>query len=151
MEWLQKFGDLCQQAWFYLPAVLSFITAVGLPSLVQIAKIFKSAKLYLTQTKTLIGKFNEVIKVVKQLKEFINTLKGDIEQFLVDEIKYDEKRLTYVYNAKEKKVIEEHVAYLKQKLDTVQKMPELPDVIEFTQDELNPDKKKIKVKVKANE
>lgn len=147
-EWLQQFSEWCQQAWVYIPAVLSFITAIGLPSLVQIAKIFKSAKLYLTQTKTLIGKFNEVVKVVNQLKDSIKSLKGDIEQFLKDEIDYDEKRLQFTYNAKQKEAIRGHIDYLKKKLDIVQKMPELPNVVEFTQDELNPDKKKIKVKVK---
>lgn len=147
-EWLVKFTEWCQQAWVYIPAILSFITAIGLPSLVQIAKIFKSAKLYLTQTKTLIGKFNEVVKVVNQLKDVIKTLRHDIEQFLEDEIAYDEKKLLAVYNAKEKEMIRGHIEYLKQKLDNVKKLNELPDVKEFTQDELNLDKKKIKVKVK---
>ena len=150
-EWLLKFSEWCQQAWVYIPAVLSFITAIGLPSLVQIAKIFKSAKLYLTQTKSLMGKFNEVVKVVKQLIEFIKTLRGDIEQFLKDEIDYDEKRLQYTYNAKEKEAIRGHIKYLKEKLDSVQKLGELPEVKEFTQEELNLDKKKIKVKVKEKD
>ena len=96
-EWLLKFSEWCQQAWVYIPAVLSFITAIGLPSLVQIAKIFKSAKLYLTQTKSIMGKFKEVVKVVKQLIEFIKTLRGDIEQFLKDEIDYGLRPVGYDY------------------------------------------------------
>ena len=148
MEWLDRFGEWCQQAWVYIPAILSFITAIGLPSLVQIAKIFKSAKLYLTQTKTLMGKFNEVVKIVKELIAFIKNLKGDMEQFLEDEIAYDKERLEHTYNVKQKAAIENHISYLEEKLAKIQGMKELPTVKEFTEEELNLDKKKIKVKVK---
>mgnify|MGYP003338409747 CR=1 FL=1 len=57
-QFIEKLNWLCQQAWIYIPAILSFISAIGLPSLVQIAKIFSSAKLYLTQVTKLKDKIN---------------------------------------------------------------------------------------------
>lgn len=147
-DWLQQFSNWLQQAWVYIPAVLSFITAIGLPSLIQIAKIFSASKIYLSQTKTLIGKFNQTVKIVNQLKDYIDSLKGDWEKFLEDEISYEEKRLDAVYNIKQKKVIEDHILYLNKKLEATRKKEALPEAKEITLEELNSDKKKIKVKVK---
>ena len=149
-EWLNKLSEFLQQAWVYIPAILSFITAIGLPSLVQIAKIFASAKLYITQTKTLMGKFNEVVKVVQQLIKLIEAIKGDMVDFLKDEIAYDQEKLKCTYNAKEKKAIEGHIAYLQAKLDKVEHLDEqLPTINEISEEELNQDKKKkVKLKVK---
>ena len=74
MEWLNEFGEWLKQAWVYLPAILSFISAIGFPSMVQIAKIFSSAKLYLSQAKTLKDKINVLVKTTNAFNSVCNEL-----------------------------------------------------------------------------
>lgn len=43
----------CEQAYIYVPTILAFISAIGIPSLVSIAKIVSNAKQTYKMLKTL--------------------------------------------------------------------------------------------------
>lgn len=100
-DFLDTLNYYLQQAWVYLPMVLSFITAFGLPSLVQIAKIFASAKLYLTQVKTLLKKVNECVDTIDKMVDFIDA-------FVDKELEHNEQMIETTINRKQKQMLENH-------------------------------------------
>ena len=68
-NFFEQLNQFMQKAYFYIPAILAFITAVGLPSLVQIAKIVAYAKVYLAQSSRILKKMNETVEQVEPLNE----------------------------------------------------------------------------------
>lgn len=134
-EFLDKLSYWLQQAYVYLPIILSFISAIGLPSLVQIAKIFASAKLYLTRTKVLMNKVNECVDTINKMSNMINS-------FIDNELVFTEQLESSSYNKKQKALCIEH----KQHLIELKTKSMNFKVEVIPQEELQK-KKKVKVKV----
>lgn len=70
-EFLNNLGEWMKQAYVYIPAILSFISAIGFPSLVQISKIVASVKLYVTQIQVILKKLNETVEAFNDLADFV--------------------------------------------------------------------------------
>ena len=128
-EWLYK---LWEQAYFYIPLILSFLAAIGVPSAVQLIKIFSVNR-------------KNAIRFTK-IEEYINanngkeTDKHDTELNLIDcQIKEATALMNLSYNPNIKKVYQDKINDLnecKDKLTT------------FKLEEVHTSNKKIKVKVK---
>lgn len=131
-------NNLLEQAYIYIPMVCTFITAVGLPSLVQVAKIFASANLYLTQVKYLKNKVNECVEMNNKMIEYI-------DNFVDDEISYNTELLKCTYNKQQKQLIIKRITSLEQrkvnnKIFKITAIENLPQKAEKT--------KKVVVKIK---
>lgn len=139
-EFMNQVGEFLKQAWVYIPAIISFISAIGFPSLVSIAKIVASAKVYLAQTSKILAKVNEAVDVANRMVEVI-------ESNLNDEITFCEQLHDSTYSKKEKAVLEERVKTLKKKKEELllRKVEAIPE------EELAPKKVKVKVKIKDPE
>ena len=138
-EFLNKLGEFLKQAWVYIPAILSFISAIGIPSLVSIAKIVASAKVYLAQTAKILAKVNEALDVANKMVEFI-------ESNLDDEIRFCEELGKATYSKREKAVLSERVEMLKRKKEEL-----LLKKVDAIPEEIAPKKVKVKVKIKDTE
>ena len=153
MEWLNQLGEWLKQAWVYIPAVLSFISAIGVPSLVQIAKIFSSAKLYLEQVKTLKGKINVLVDTVNAFNGACNQLINVEIQNLSEELNFLELQKALTYNKKMQELIEERIKQIKAKIEELSNTT-VADLVKQIEDQELAKKptKKVKVKVvKSNE
>lgn len=139
-EFLNKLGEFLKQAWVYIPAILSFISAIGFPSLVSIAKVLASAKVYLAQTAKILTKVNEAVDVANRMVEVI-------ESNLNDEITFCEQLGDSTYSKKVKAVLDERVKTLKKKKEELL----LKKVEAIPEEELAPKKVKVKVKIKDPE
>lgn len=149
-QFLNNLSAWFQQAWVYIPAILSFISAIGLPSLVQIAKIFTSAKLYLQNTKTIKDKVNVVINTVNQFNKACDYLVQVQVQNLAEELHFLELQKALTYNKKMQELIEQRIEQIKQRIEDLKKIT-IGDIIKQIEDtELASNKKatkKVKVKV----
>lgn len=147
-EFLDQVNYYLQQAWVYLPMILSFITAFGLPTLVQLAKIFSSAKLYLGQVSKILKKVNESVILLKKMAKFM-------QESIDKEIAYLENLQKCTYNKKQQKLIEQRLLVLKDKkinalsfvIDEIKK----EEVSKETIKRENKEAKKIKVRVKIKD
>ena len=149
-DWLSRFSEWLQQAWVYIPAILSFITAIGLPSLVQIAKIFASAKLYLTQTKTLLGKLNEVIKLYNNLVTMYEDTKELYVAVMEDEICFDSEIMSKTINVKLKDAYAKRIDTLNKRTDLLRSQQKISKLDEIKEEDLEMAKKSVKLKVKKD-
>lgn len=147
-NFLETLSSWLQQAWVYIPAILSFITAIGLPSLIQISKIFLSAKLYLEQVKTLKDKINVLISTTNAFNKVCNDLIQIQLQELADQIEFLELQKALTYNKKLQKAIQERIEKIKAKIEELRQMNvgELVDKI-IDADLNKKSSKKVKVKV----
>lgn len=135
MEFLDKLSEILSQAYVYIPAILSFISAIGFPSMVQIAKIFSSAKLYVTQIAKVFKKMNETVDVVNNLTDFIiSTLDEDAQFF--------EAFAETTYNKNQRQACLDRAAAIRARKQLVFKK------IEELKEEQSAKKKKVKVKVR---
>lgn len=146
-EWLNQLGEWFKQAWVYIPMILSFITAIGLPSLVQIAKIFSSARLYLTQVKTLKEKLNVAIETTNQTNKVCGFLMERLEEDVANRIEFLELQLVCTYNKKMQEVIRNEIEKLKARLQEYKNIT-IGQLIELVSDRDLQPKKVVKVKVK---
>lgn len=136
-EFLEKLGYWLQQAWVYIPAVLAFISAVGIPALVQIAKILAAARSYLSQNAKLKGKANETLEEVNKMAEALSSSLREEAEFL-------ESLAATAYNKKQKAAIMERARKLRQRADGGFSK------IERIAEEADPkNKRKVKVKVRV--
>ena len=134
-EFLDNLGNWLKQAYVYIPAILAFISSIGFPSLVQIAKIVSAAKLYVTQISVVFKKMNETLEEVNKLSDFIlATIEEDAQFF--------EAMAETTYNKKQKQAYLERAAILRSRKDNAFKR------IELLKEETKQTKKKIKVKVR---
>lgn len=132
------FNNLLEQAYVYIPMVCTFITAVGLPSIVQISKIVASANLYLTQVKVLKNKVNECVDTNNKMIDYIDHLTND-------EIEYNKQLYKVTANQKQKALILARIGQLEQrkvdnKVFKITAIEHLPEKAEKT--------KKVVVKIK---
>ena len=139
-DFLNKLGEWLKQAWVYIPAILAFISAIGLPSLVQIAKIFASAKLYLTKVSVLLKKTNETVDEVNRLLDFMI---AEID----DDIHYEQRRLSASFNIKEKEIIAERIDLLCKRKERLSNRK----IEKLQEEDVSKKKVKVKVKIKAPE
>jgi len=135
-EFLNWLNWLINQAYIYIPAVLAFITAIGIPSIVQLAKIFKSAKLYLTQTSVLLKKLNESLYIITKLVDFTTSQ-------IDSEIAFYETLIKTTYNKKQKMIFVSRIEFLKLQKETANRLT----IQSIDIDSITP-KKKIKVRIK---
>lgn len=133
-NFFESLNHFLQQAYVYIPAVLAFISAFGIPSLVQIAKIVAAAKIYLTQASKFIGKTNETLAQVNRIADFVL-------QTLDDDAAFFEELAATTYNKKQKE------AYLTRAASIRAKKKNAFAKIEAIKEDPQP-KKKVKVKVK---
>lgn len=147
-EILEQINYWLQQAWVYIPAILSVITAFGLPSLIQISKIFSSAKLYLGQVSKLLKKVNESVVMLNRLISYMH------EQ-IDEEITYLENLKKCTYNKKQIAVIDDRLNKLEEQKAATLKL----FINEIKKEEIsketiikeNKEAKKVKVRVKIKD
>lgn len=136
-EFLNQLSYWLSQAYVYIPAILTAISSIGFPAIVQIAKIFASAKLYLQQVSVLLKKLNECVVQVQGICELVTA-------WTENDIAFHEELAKTTINKKQRLVIENHVNSLKQRKVLVSNMK----IKALEKSELEPKKVKIKVKVK---
>ena len=136
-EFLNQLSYWLSQAYVYIPAILTAISSIGFPAIVQIAKIFASAKLYLQQVSVLLKKLNECVVQVQGICELVTA-------WTENDIAFHEELAKTTINKKQRIVIENHVNSLKQRKVLVSNMK----IKALEKSELEPKKVKIKVKVK---
>lgn len=136
-EFLNQLSYWLSQAYIYIPAILTAISSIGFPAIVQIAKIFASAKLYLQQVSVLLKKLNECVVQVQDICELVTA-------WTENDIAFHEELAKTTINKKQRLVIENHVNSLKQRKVLVSNMK----IKALEKSELEPKKVKIKVKVK---
>lgn len=136
-EFLNQLSYWLSQAYIYIPAILTAISSIGFPAIVQIAKIFASAKLYLQQVSVLLKKLNECVVQVQGICELVTA-------WTENDIAFHEELAKTTINKKQRLVIENHVNSLKQRKVLVSNMK----IKALEKSELEPKKVKIKVKVK---
>lgn len=136
-EFLNQLSYWLSQAYIYIPAILTAISSIGFPAIVQIAKIFASAKLYLQQVSVLLKKLNECVAQVQGICELVTA-------WTENDIAFHEELAKTTINKKQRLVIENHVNSLKQRKVLVSNMK----IKALEKSELEPKKVKIKVKVK---
>jgi hypothetical protein len=136
-EFLNQLSYWLSQAYVYIPAILTAISSIGFPAIVQIAKIFASAKLYLQQVSVLLKKLNECVVQVQGICELVTA-------WTENDIAFHEELAKTTINKKQRLVIENHVNSLKQRKGLVSNMK----IKALEKSELEPKKVKIKVKVK---
>lgn len=136
-EFLNQLSYWLSQAYVYIPAILTAISSIGFPAIVQIAKIFASAKLYLQQVSVLLKKLNECVVQVQGICELVTA-------WTENDIAFHEEIAKTTINKKQRLVIENHVNSLKQRKVLVSNMK----IKALEKSELEPKKVKIKVKVK---
>lgn len=137
-NFFEQLNQFMQKAYFYIPAILAFITAVGLPSLVQIAKIVAYAKVYLAQASRILKKMNETVEQVNAIADFVlSSLDEDAAFF--------EELAATTYNKKQKE------AYLAQASRIRSKRQRALGKIEILKEDVETAKKKVKVKVRIKE
>lgn len=136
-EFLNQLSYWLSQAYVYIPAILTAISSIGFPAIVQIAKIFASAKLYLQQVSVLLKKLNECVVQVQGICELVTV-------WTENDIAFHEELAKTTINKKQRLVIENHVNSLKQRKVLVSNMK----IKALEKSELEPKKVKIKVKVK---
>lgn len=74
MEWIQQ---LFEKAYFYIPTILAAMSAIGIPSIVSLAKLITNAKYFLSELSLVFSKINEIITIVQRLIDNSNQL-GDL-------------------------------------------------------------------------
>ena len=136
-EFLNQLSYWLSQAYVYIPAILTAISSIGFPAIVQIAKIFASAKLYLQQVSVLLKKLNECVVQVQGICELVTA-------WTENDIAFHEELAKTTINKKQRLVIENHVNSLKQRKVLVSNMK----IKALEKSELEPKKVKINVKVK---
>ena len=134
-EFLDNLNHWISQAYVYIPAILAFISSIGFPSLVQIAKIVSSAKLYVTQISVVFKKMNETLDEVNKLSDFILTT-------LEEDAAFFEAMAETTYNKKQKQAFIDRAAALRRRKDYAFKR------IEALKEDAVANKKKVKVKVR---
>ena len=134
-EFFENLGYWLEQAYVYIPAILAFISSIGFPSLVQIAKIFASAKIYLSKISVILKKTNETVECVNALADFcLDMIDKDAEFF--------DQMAECTFNKKEKELYQKRAAALRErKANAFKKIESLKEDVEAS-------KKKIKVKVR---
>lgn len=137
MDIFETISYWLSQAYIYIPSILAAISAIGFPAIVQIAKIFASAKLYLQQVSVLLKKLNECVVQVQGIVELVNN-------WTENDIAFHEELAKTTINKKQRLVIENHVNQLKQRKGLIENMK----IKALEKSELEPKKVKIKVKVK---
>lgn len=135
-EELDFINNLLQQAYFYIPAILSFISAIGFPSLVQIAKIVASVRLYTTKIAVVFSKVNETVAAVNKLADFTIS-------YMDEDAKFFEDLAETEYNKKRKQ------AYLDRAETLRRRKAEAVKHIELLKEEVEKAKKKVRVRVKV--
>lgn len=134
-NFLDNLHHWLSQAYVYIPAILAFISSIGFPSLVQIAKIVSSVKLYVTQIQVVFKKMNETLEEVNKLSDFVlSTLDEDAQFF--------EALAETTYNKKQRQAFLDRVASIRNRRQFAFKK------IETLKEESAPKKKKVKVKVR---
>lgn len=134
-DFFDNLGYWLRQAYIYIPAILAFISSIGFPSLVQIAKIVSSAKLYITQIQVVFKKMNETLEEVNKLSDFVlRTIEEDATFF--------EALAETTYNKKQRQALLERAQALRERKKLAFKQ------IESIKETAIEKKKKIKVKVK---
>jgi len=134
-ETLDFINNLLQQAYFYIPAILGFISAVGFPSLVQIARIVAAVRLYVAKIAVVTTKVNETVSAVNALAEFTVS-------YMDEDAKFFEDLAETEYNKKRKE------AYLKRAEVLRQRKAKAIKHIEAIKEELESAKRKRKVRVR---
>lgn len=135
-EFLNNLGEWMKQAYVYIPAILSFISAIGFPSLVQISRIFASAKLYVTQAQVIMKKVNETVDAVNELGDFILVTMDEDAAFF-------EELASTTYNKKQQQ------AYIARASAIRSRRQAAAFKIEEIKESAIKKKKKIKVKVRV--
>lgn len=74
MEWIQQ---LFEKAYFYIPTILAAMSAIGIPSIVSLAKLITNAKYFLSELSLVFSKINEIVTIVQRLIDNSNQL-GDL-------------------------------------------------------------------------
>ena len=135
-ETLDFINNLLQQAYFYIPAILGFISAIGFPSLVQIAKIVASVKLYITKIAVVFSKVNETVEATNKLADLVLS-------YMDDDAKFFEDLAATEYNKKRRQ------AYLDRAETIRRRKQESIKHIDLLKEEVEKAKKKVRVKVKV--
>lgn len=146
-DFLIQLSNFFQQAYVWVTSMCAVIVAIGVPSIVQVAKIFASAKLYLTQTKTLLGKLNACIKTINELNTLVGTLMDRLESSEQNELTYLKKLELVTFNKKEQQVIQERIAIIENDLTKLHEAKGVDSLPELTPEEMDNPKKRIKIKV----
>ena len=74
MEWIQQ---LFEKAYFYIPTIVAAMSAIGIPSIVSLAKLITNAKYFLSELSLVFSKINEIVTIVQRLIDNSNQL-GDL-------------------------------------------------------------------------
>lgn len=146
-DWLANMSVWFQQAWVWVTSMCAIIVGIGLPSLVQVGKIFASAKLYLTQTKTLLGKLNAVVQTCNSLNALVGTLMKKIEDDKTGELEFLKNLKLVSFNKKEQEVINARIESIENELSSLHEIKGVENVAELTAEEMDNPKKRVKIKV----
>lgn len=134
-QFLDTLGEWLRQAYVYIPAILAFISSIGFPSLVQIAKIVSSVKLYVTQISVVFRKMNETLDEVNKLSDFVLTT-------LDEDAAFFEAMAETTYNKKQKQMFMERAETIRGRKSMAFRK------IESLKEDVAQKKKKVKVKVR---
>ena len=137
MDFFDSVAYWLSQAYVYIPSILAMISAIGFPSIVQIAKIFSSAKLYLTQVKILLQKVNECVTQITNICDLVIA-------WTDNDIAFQEQLAKTTINKKQKVVIENQINALKERRKLIGGWT----VKKLEKSELETKKSKVKIKVK---
>lgn len=137
-EW---FKEIFEKAYIYVPTICAFITSIGIPALVSIAKIVSNAKTYLQSAKTL----KQVVDVVTNVcQSLIDTILLDYE----NQLKELELEKAITHNKKALELLEMKEGRINNCIQKYQSMTMKELIDKALAIELNKGKKK-KVKVKV--
>lgn len=135
ITWLK---EAFQQAYVYIPTILAFISAVGIPSLVKIGQIVSNSKAYLQSAKTLKDVVNGVTNTFQQI---IDTILIDYEQELAEL----EMERAITINKKMKELLDLKIARVKECIEKYKNMS-VAELIEKVGN-IEVTKKRVKIKV----
>lgn len=135
-EVLEAINNFVSQAYFYIPAVMGFISAVGFPSLAQIARIVAAVRLYVGKIAVVTAKVNETVSAVNALAEYTVS-------YMDEDAKFFEDLAETEYNKKRKQ------AYLDRAETLRRRKAEAVKHIELLKEEVEKAKKKVRVRVKV--
>lgn len=139
------------QAFIYIPAILTFITAVGLPCIVAVCKVVANTQIWLSQAKTFLGKINALVKCVNALNKQVTNLTNALIQSKLSEIEFLKSQILVTYNKKQQECFKQRIAILEKDIDAICNNHGIENVDELNDAELDNPKKRLKVKVKKEQ
>lgn len=139
-DWL---NELFTNANIYIPTIISFLSALGIPAIVATCRTAAKASVYLYNVKKLQKKTNENIDYTNAIKErYINSLNNEKE--------YLNQELAIIHNEKRKQLINARLDYINNDIANLSKI-EVGHIELSTAKEIKEEKKLNKVRIKVKE